>query len=99
MWVQITKPTLSLWPAEVQLAQVRPISAPTAHVCREAAWWRKASEDLETMWGLVISKQARHERVYRKMIRAMAKQMYATVNDSRDEEFAASAGWRGQLLN
>ena len=27
------------------------------------------------------------------MIRATEKQMYATVRDSRDEEFAASAGW------
>ena len=41
---------------------------------------------------LVISKQARHERVSRKMIRVMEKQMYATVSDSRDEEFATSAG-------
>ena len=36
---------------------------------------------------------ARHERVSRKMIRAMAKQMYATVSESRDEKFADSAGW------
>ena len=27
------------------------------------------------------------------MIKAMVKQMNATVSDSRDEEFAASAGW------
>ena len=44
------------------------------------------------MRGWVISKQAHHERVSCKMIRAMEKQMYATVSDSRDEEFAASAG-------
>ena len=35
----------------------------------------------------VISKRARHERVSRKMIRAMVKQIYDTVSDSRDEEF------------
>ena len=50
------------------------------------------------MWGWVISKQARHERVSRKMIRAMEKQMYATVSDSRDEEFATSAGWINLIL-
>ena len=44
------------------------------------------------MQGWVISKRARHERVSRKMIRAMEKQMYATVSVSRDEEFAASVG-------
>ena len=27
------------------------------------------------------------------MIRPLAKQMYATGSDSRDEEFAVSAGW------
>ena len=39
------------------------------------------------MQGWVISKRARHESVSRNMIRAMAEQMYATVSDSRDEEF------------
>ena len=39
------------------------------------------------MQELVISKRARQERVSRKMVRAMEKQMYATVSDSRDEEF------------
>ena len=47
----------------------------------------------------VINKRARHERVSRKMIRAMAKQMNATVSDSRDEEFAASAGWLNHFLH
>ena len=60
---------------------------------------KKASEELEiNMREWVISKRARHERVSRKMIRAMAKQMYATVSDSRDEEFAASAGWLNRFL-
>ena len=41
---------------------------------------KKASEELEiNMRGWVISKRARHERVSRKMIRAMEKQMYATM--------------------
>ena len=43
------------------------------------------------MQGWVISKQVRHKRVSRMMIRA--KQMYATVSDGRDEEFAESVGW------
>ena len=51
------------------------------------------------MWGWVISKQACHERVSYKMIRAMEKQMYATVSDSRDEEFAASVGWLHHFLS
>ena len=42
------------------------------------------------MQGWVISKRAHHERVSRKMIRAMEKQMCATMSDSRDEEFAVS---------
>ena len=42
---------------------------------------------------IVISKRARHERVSHKMIRTTEKQMTATVSDSRDEEFATSAGW------
>ena len=46
----------------------------------------------------VISKRARHERVSCKMIKAMAKQMYATVSDSRDKEFAVSAGWINRFL-
>ena len=50
---------------------------------------KKASEELEiNMREWVISKRTRHKRVSRKMIRAMAKQMYATVSDSRNEEFA-----------
>ena len=54
---------------------------------------KKASEQLEiNMREWVISKRARHERVSCKMIRAMAKQMYATMSDSRDEKFASSAG-------
>ena len=41
---------------------------------------KKASEEPEiNMQGWVISKRARHERVSRKMIRAMEKQMYATM--------------------
>ena len=47
---------------------------------------------------LVISKRARHERVSRKMIRAMEKQMYTTVSDSRDEEFATSTSWINRFL-
>ena len=46
----------------------------------------------------VVSERARHERVSNKMIRAMEKQMYATVSDSRNEEFAASAGWLNHFL-
>ena len=60
---------------------------------------KKASEEPEiNMRGWVISKRACHERVSRKMIRAMEKQMSATVSDSRDEEFAASAGWLNRFL-
>ena len=60
---------------------------------------KKASEELElNMRDWVISKQARHERVSRKMIREMAKEMYATVSDGRDEEFAASVGWLNRFL-
>ena len=56
---------------------------------------KKASEELEiNVQGWVNSKWAHHERVSRKMIRA--KQMYS---DSRDEEFAASAGWRNRFLH
>ena len=61
---------------------------------------RKASEEPEiNVRELVISKQARHERVSRKMIRAMEKQMYATVSDSRDEELSVSAGWINRFLH
>ena len=60
---------------------------------------KKASEELEmNMQGWVISKQARHQRVSRKMIKVMVKQMSATVSDSRDEEFAVSAGWMNCFL-
>ena len=60
---------------------------------------KKASEELEkNMRDWVIGKRARQERVSRKMIRTMAKKMYATVSDSRDEEFAASAGWLNRFL-
>ncbi|KAJ0055712.1 hypothetical protein NL108_009966 [Boleophthalmus pectinirostris] len=60
---------------------------------------KKASEELElNMREWVIRKRARHERVSRRMIRDMAKQMYATVSDSRDEEFVASAGWLNRFL-
>ena len=45
---------------------------------------------IEDFW--VISKRTHHKRVSRKMIRVMEKQMYATVSDSRGEEFAVSAG-------
>ena len=50
------------------------------------------------MLELVIRKRARHERASHKMIRVMAKQMYATASDSRDEEFAASAGRLNRFL-
>ena len=46
----------------------------------------------------VISKRACHERVSRKMIRAIAKEMYTTVSDGRGEEFAASVGWLNRFL-
>ena len=60
---------------------------------------KKASEELEiNMQGWVISKRAHHERVSRKMIRVMEKQMCATVSDSRDEEFAMSAGRLNSFL-
>lgn len=43
---------------------------------------------------------ARHLRVSRKMIRMKAKEIYASVSDSRDgEDFAASAGWLDRFLN
>ena len=52
---------------------------------------KKFSEQPEiNMQGWVISKQTHHERVSCKMIRAMDKQMRATMSDSRDEEFAVS---------
>ncbi|KAL2091434.1 hypothetical protein ACEWY4_013697 [Coilia grayii] len=60
---------------------------------------KKASEELEVNireW--VLSKRAGHERVSRKMIREKAKQLYATVSDSRDEEFSASVGWLNRFL-
>ena len=39
------------------------------------------SEELEIiMWEQVITKWARHERVFRKIIRVMAKEMYTTVS-------------------
>ena len=61
---------------------------------------KKASEEPEiNMRGWVISKRACHERVSRKMIRAMAKQMYATVSDSRGQEFAMSSGWLHRFLH
>uniref|UniRef100_A0A671XQP1 HTH CENPB-type domain-containing protein n=1 Tax=Sparus aurata TaxID=8175 RepID=A0A671XQP1_SPAAU len=61
---------------------------------------KKASEELESnMRNWVISKRARHERVARKMIRVMAKEMYATVSDGRGEEFAASVGWLNRFLS
>ena len=60
---------------------------------------KKASEELEiNMQGWLMSKQAHHERVSRKMIRAMEKQMCATMSDSRDEEFAVSAGRLNNFL-
>ena len=58
---------------------------------------KKASEELEiNMRGGVISKRARHERVSRKMIRAMETNV--RDRDSRDEEFAADAGWLNRFL-
>ena len=51
------------------------------------------------MRGWVISNRARHEGVSFKMIRGMAKQMYATMSDSRDEEVAMSAGWLSRFLH
>ena len=60
---------------------------------------KKASEEPEiNMRGWVISKRAHHERVSRKMIRAMEKQMSATGSDNRDGEFAVSAGWINRFL-
>ena len=53
-----------------------------------------ASQELKTnMREWVISKRACHERVFRKMIRVLEKEMYTTVSDSRDDEFSTSAGW------
>ena len=61
---------------------------------------KKAREELEiNMQGWVISKWARHERVFCKIIRVMEKQMYATVSDSSDEEFAMSGGWLNHFLH
>ena len=45
---------------------------------------KKASEELEAIMGY---ERARHKRMPRKMIRAMAKQRFAIVSGSRDEEF------------
>ena len=60
---------------------------------------KKASKELElNMRDWVISRRACHKRVSHKMIRVMAKQMYATMSDSRGEEFAASAGWLNRFL-
>ena len=60
---------------------------------------KKVSEELElNMWDWVISKRARQEKVSHKMIRAKAKEMYATVSHSRGEEFAVSVGWLNRFL-
>ena len=61
-------------------------------------WWKNKTKLEINMQGWVISKQARHERVSCKMFRAMEKPMSATVSDSRDEEFAVSAGWLNHFL-
>ncbi|GAA6077977.1 zinc finger protein 540-like [Tachysurus ichikawai] len=61
---------------------------------------KKASEKLEvSMCEWIHSMRAKHLRVSRKMIRAKAKEVYATVSDGRDEEsFTASAGWLDKFL-
>ena len=61
---------------------------------------KKTTEEPEiNMRGWVISKRARHERVSRKIIRVMEKQMSASMSDSRDEELSVSAGWLNRLLH
>lgn len=61
---------------------------------------KKASEELEvSVCEWIYSMRAKHLRVSRKMIRAKAKEVYATVSDGRDEEsFTASAGWLDKFL-
>ena len=60
---------------------------------------KKASEEPEiNMPEWAISKRERHERVSRKMIRAIEKQTSSIVSDSRDEEFAASDGRLNRFL-
>uniref|UniRef100_A0A673H0R0 HTH CENPB-type domain-containing protein n=1 Tax=Sinocyclocheilus rhinocerous TaxID=307959 RepID=A0A673H0R0_9TELE len=61
---------------------------------------KKASEELEvSVCEWIHSMRAKHLRVSRKMIRAKAKEVYATVSDGRDEEsFTASAGWLDKFL-
>ncbi|ROJ25353.1 Pogo transposable element with KRAB domain [Anabarilius grahami] len=61
---------------------------------------KKASEELEvSVCEWLHSMRAKHLRVSRKMIRAKAKEVYATVSDGRDEEsFTASAGWLDKFL-
>ena len=55
-------------------------------------------QSISHWWSPRLCKRERPERASRKMIRATVKQMYATVSDSRDEEFATSAGWLNCFL-
>uniref|UniRef100_A0AAY5KSE5 HTH CENPB-type domain-containing protein n=1 Tax=Esox lucius TaxID=8010 RepID=A0AAY5KSE5_ESOLU len=61
---------------------------------------KKVSEELEvSVCEWIHSMRAKHLRVSRKMIRAKAKEVYATVSDGRDEDrFTASAGWLDKFL-
>ena len=52
----------------------------------------------EVRWPKHTRTEEINMRVSHKMIRAMAKQMYGTVSDSRDEEFAVNAGWLHRFL-
>ena len=90
----------SVDPKRVRETELQRLSEEDSNRARLPAGGRKkAREELEiNMREWVISKLARQERVFRKMIRTMAKQMYATMSDSRDEESAASAGWLNHFL-
>uniref|UniRef100_A0A6Q2ZKZ2 HTH CENPB-type domain-containing protein n=1 Tax=Esox lucius TaxID=8010 RepID=A0A6Q2ZKZ2_ESOLU len=61
---------------------------------------KKVSEELEvSVCEWIHSMRAKHLRVSPKMIRAKAKEVYATVSDGRDEDrFTASAGWLDKFL-
>lgn len=59
---------------------------------------KKVSEELEAkVVAWIFHKRAKHQRVSRKMIRLMAKEIYQTVADNK-KPFAASVGWLNRFL-
>ncbi|KAM4625025.1 uncharacterized protein ACJ7VT_003510 [Polymixia lowei] len=61
---------------------------------------KKTSQEMElALCEWIHGMRAQHIRVSRKMIRAKAKEIYATVSDSNGEYFVASPGWLDRFLN